>query len=188
MANRAIERRRIAEKRLDDHRSEREGQRKRKRHDGGFGLDRRRPGVHLSRRRARSRAPARAPGARALDRPLHGHQSTRLSAARSCAGSVVAAARDRRAGEARGRSCAPLRCGRRKRGRRPRLAGAHPCARSHIAARRGRRAHANLSRFRRSLRGRGRSRRRSEAARGHGRARRRHCGQSEQPRWADHSA
>ena len=60
MANRAIERRRIADQRLDDQGGERERQRKWERHDSGIGPDRGLRSVHLSRRRARSRPSARA--------------------------------------------------------------------------------------------------------------------------------
>ena len=79
---------------------------------------------------------------------------------------MVAVARERRAGEARGRRRAALRRGPCLRGRGARLAGAHPSAFSHIAAWGGRRAGADLQRFCIRLRRRRRSRDRGEAARG----------------------
>ena len=74
MADRAIERRRIADQRLDDQGGERERQRKRERHDAGLDWIADVAGVHLSRRRARSRPPARARA-----RPSPGSTSRRAS-------------------------------------------------------------------------------------------------------------
>src|SRR6202044_3842929 len=91
MANGAIERRRIADQRLDDRGGERERQRERERHDGGTGLDGGRGRGPLSRRRARRRPPARARRAGALDRSLDRHQSAPVSPARSRSRAVVSA-------------------------------------------------------------------------------------------------
>ena len=83
MADRAIERRRIADQRLDDGGGERERQREREGHGGGVGLDGGARSLHLSRRRARSRPPPRPGRAPALDRSFDRRQSARLPPAPS---------------------------------------------------------------------------------------------------------
>ena len=83
MADRAIERRRIADERLEDESGKRERQRLRKGHDDGADLRSGLGGLCLSRRRARRRAPARARRAGAVDRSVDRDQSARLSPARS---------------------------------------------------------------------------------------------------------
>ena len=96
-------------------------------------------GLRLSRRRARRRPPARARRAGAVDRSLDRRQSARLSAARSRARRLDAAARTARRSPSSRRAAAerygaPAEAGR----RRPRLAGADPGAGATCAAGRGR--------------------------------------------------
>ena len=165
MADCAIERRRVADERLDHQGGERQRQRIGKGHDGGAKQRRRRGCAHLSRWGARRRGAPRARRAAAVDRPLDRDQPARLSPARSVAGGLGAAARQRRARRPRASRRRALRRPGRIGRRRTGIAGAPAPSGAARAPRTRRRARSDLRRLRRRLRGHGPGRRRAGLAR-----------------------